>query len=67
MSIILFVWDINNIYSWKYSDVKTEDWFSKYVEYSTEKNLLPTNWNNFTPNNYISRKEVIWVLYNLTR
>lgn len=67
MAILLFVWEINVVYAWKYIDVKNTDWFAKYVEYSLENNLIETKWNYFYPKENISRMEVVWILYNLTQ
>lgn len=65
MAVLLFVWEINVTYTWKYIDVKDTDWFAKYVEYSYEKSLIETKWNYFYPKENISRMEVVWLLYNL--
>lgn len=67
ISLLLFdVW-IMKKYDWNLKDVNSGDWFSKYVEYSIENDLLPYDWNYFKPNEYATRIEVIQILYKLTK
>ncbi|MDD5769868.1 MAG: S-layer homology domain-containing protein [Candidatus Gracilibacteria bacterium] len=66
MAIILFVGEINLVYSQELSDVGGGEWFSKYIEYAIKNNLLEVKNNNFYPNNNITRYEVIGMLYKLS-
>lgn len=49
----------------KYSDVKKDDWFAKYVNYSDKNNLFEIVWNKFEPNKNMTRREVINIFYTL--
>ena len=66
MAIILFVWDINLVYSQALADVTWTKWYAKYVEYATKNDLLQIVNNYFYPNKNITRYEVIWLLYKLS-
>lgn len=66
MAIMLFVWNIDNKYSLDFLDVKEWDWFWKYVDYAVKNNLIAYSWKYFYPNNFISRREVVWILYVLS-
>lgn len=67
MAVILFVWDINLSYSQKLIDVAWSEWFTKYIEYSVKNDLIPIINNFFYPNKYITRYEVIWLLYKISK
>lgn len=67
ISILFYIWEINLEYSSYYSDVSWDDWYAKYVEYSKQNNLLEIDSTNFEPNKFITRIEVIWVIYELSK
>ena len=56
--------ETQNNYSNNFSDVKSTDWFAKYVVLAQEKNIFKTD-TNFYPNKDITRYEVVSLLYNL--
>lgn len=66
MALILFVWDINNVYSWWFIDVSPNDWFSKYVEYSRINSLISFD-KYFYPSKELTRMEVIKILFALKK
>lgn len=66
MAIILFVWDINLVYSQELLDVVWNEWYAKYVEYTVNNDLLPVINNCFYPNKNITRYEVVEILYKLS-
>jgi hypothetical protein len=66
MTILLFVWNINNVYSQKINDVSWNEWFAKYIEYTLNHNLITLENNYFYPNKDITRYEVIGLLYKIS-
>ncbi len=66
ISITLFVWEINLAFSQELKDVFWTEWYSKYVEYSINNDLIPIVNNCFSPNKNITRYEVIWMLKKLS-
>lgn len=67
ISIILFIWDININYTKNFLDIISTDWYSKYVEYAINNNLLQTKDNYFFPNKNITRYEVLSLLEKLSK
>lgn len=67
MAIILFIWDINLTYSQELTDVGWSEWFAKYIEYSLKNDLISIVNNSFFPNKNITRYEVIWLLYKISK
>jgi len=63
----LFIWDVDLVYSKKLADVSWNDWYSKYVEYAINNDLLSVVNNHFYPNKNITRYEVIVLLYKLSK
>lgn len=57
--------DLNKWVSCEYLDVIWTEWYSKYVNYSCKFNLIVIVWDKFYPNKNITRREVVWVFYNL--
>ncbi|MEK7146258.1 MAG: S-layer homology domain-containing protein, partial [Patescibacteria group bacterium] len=48
-----------------YEDVSGDDWFAPYVQFAKEKNLFPTDGDDFHPGNPMERAEVAEVIYRL--
>jgi hypothetical protein len=65
MILTLFVGSIPENYNKNFSDVKSSDWFAKYVQFATEKDLLTFS-SAFQPNKKITRIEVIHILQKLS-
>jgi hypothetical protein len=66
IATILFQWDISEKYTKELKDVFWTEWYSKYVEYSINNDLIPIVNNCFSPNKNITRYEVIWMLKKLS-
>jgi hypothetical protein len=65
MILTLFVGSVPESYNKNFSDVKSTDWFAKYVQFAAEKDLLTFS-NTFQPNKKITRIEVIHILQKLS-
>lgn len=65
IAINTFLWDDFKYLEKNYFlDVKQNDWFYKYANFAYENNILEFS-NNFLPNDFITRLEVIIMLNNL--
>lgn len=52
--------------SWSlFTDVVEWSWQEKYIYYVVQNDLFNVSWNKFYPDNFIKRKEVAEILYNL--
>ncbi len=52
-------------YSSKFSDVKSSDWFSSYVEYADRNELFRDLANYFYPSKKLTRLEIMYILYKI--
>lgn len=57
--------DLNNLVHYNYDDIAWDNWYNKYVNYSSKYALIEDVGNKFFPNKYISRFEVVCVLYKM--
>lgn len=62
MILWVFVPDIPNEYTKKFLDIVGNEWYIKYVEYASNRNLLSFD-TRFYPLKDITRREVIGILY----
>lgn len=67
MILLLFIWEVPNIYTKNLWDVSEKDWYAKYVEYALNNNLFPISNNLFYPNKAVTRYEVINILKQITQ
>jgi hypothetical protein len=51
----------------KVKDVKGSDWYYKYANYAVKNNLLEIKNNKFYPNSYLTREELISILYKIIK
>lgn len=63
--LLLLVWEIPNLYTKSFKDVSSNEWFAKYVEYTINNDLLEISWEYFEPTKFITRWEIITILYRL--
>lgn len=65
--IVLFIWEVPNIFNKELSDVSGTEWYAKYVEYAINNHLLAVSQNSFFPQKNITRYEVVSILKKLTQ
>lgn len=67
MILLLFVWEVPNVYTKNLWDISGNDWYAKYVEYALNYNFFSITNNLFYPNKEITRYEVISILKKITK
>lgn len=67
MILLLFVWEVPNVYTKNLWDISGNDWYAKYVEYALNYNFFSITNNLFYPNKAITRYEVISILQKITK
>lgn len=65
MIVLAFLWSISLKYSSKFSDVKSSDWFSSYIEYAYRNELFRDLSNYFYPSKKLTRLEIMYILYKI--
>lgn len=52
---------------WELSDVNPNEWFAPYIKYSIDNNLLSYSWKEFNPNSFLTRWEIVYIIYNIIK
>lgn len=63
--LLYFKVDLTDLENYDYDDISWAHWHRKYVNYSSKYNLIEDVDTNFYPNKYVTRLEVIRILYLL--